>query len=361
MMATEKTSPANDLTQAEDYQNRILQGVSRTFALTIPQLPGPLASVVGNAYLLCRIADTIEDDKDLAFEQKRKYADLFIRIVEGHAAADDFASELSAALSPGNNAAELDLIRNTATIIRMTHSFNPHQRHAMQRCIRIMADGMAKYQENRVHNGLQNQADMDSYCYYVAGVVGEMLTELFCDYSAEINNNRKALARLSLSFGQGLQMTNILKDIWDDHRRGMCWLPRSVFEQHGSGIDALRKGNKDKNFQAALGHLIGVAHTHLQQALAYTLLLPGHETGLRKFCLYALGMAVLTLRKINQHRDYSTGEQVKISRSSVKATMISMNVLVRHDYLLRQLFRLATRSLPRTALAGEYMPALQQE
>ena len=43
------------------WQHATLQEVSRTFALTIPQLPPGLRDVVGNAYLLCRIADTIED------------------------------------------------------------------------------------------------------------------------------------------------------------------------------------------------------------------------------------------------------------------------------------------------------------
>ena len=52
------------LTNLEDaaYQDEILQYVSRTFALTIPQLPESLCKVVSNAYLLCRIADTIEDE-----------------------------------------------------------------------------------------------------------------------------------------------------------------------------------------------------------------------------------------------------------------------------------------------------------
>ena len=41
-----------------EYQARILTGVSRTFALTIPSLPPALRVPVTNAYLLCRIADT---------------------------------------------------------------------------------------------------------------------------------------------------------------------------------------------------------------------------------------------------------------------------------------------------------------
>ena len=56
-----------------------------------------------------------------------------------------------------------------------------------------------------------------------------MLTDLFCAYSPEIDARRSRLAPLSTSFGQGLQMTNILKDTWEDRRRGVCWLPRDVF------------------------------------------------------------------------------------------------------------------------------------
>ena len=67
----------------EEYQHHILQGVSRTFALTIPQLPGDLYRVVGNAYLLCRIADTIEDEPALSPAQKREFSFQFIKVVDG--------------------------------------------------------------------------------------------------------------------------------------------------------------------------------------------------------------------------------------------------------------------------------------
>ena len=43
----------------DDFQSDMLEQVSRTFALTIPQLPPTLRRVVANAYLLCRIVDTI--------------------------------------------------------------------------------------------------------------------------------------------------------------------------------------------------------------------------------------------------------------------------------------------------------------
>ena len=65
------------------FQDRILQGVSRTFALTIPTLPPPLYLAVANAYLLCRIADTIEDDAGFSVEQKLEYSQSFIYILRG--------------------------------------------------------------------------------------------------------------------------------------------------------------------------------------------------------------------------------------------------------------------------------------
>ena len=330
------------------YQDEILQGVSRTFALTIPQLPDMLGRVVGNAYLLCRIADTIEDDKHLPYAEKRQFSDRFVRVVYGAEDAQQFALDLHPRLSASATAGERDLVRNTPAVIRITLSFNERQQAALQRCIRIMADGMSRYQEANVANGLKDQQDMDSYCYYVAGVVGEMLTELFCDYSSVIDRNHDELMQLAVSFGQGLQMTNILKDIWDDQKRNMCWLPQTVLESYGVSLNGDTPLRNGKEFQQALGHLIGVARMHLGNALSYTLLLPGHETGIRRFCLWALGMAMLTLRKINNQRGFTSGEQVKISRRSVRATIIFSNLLTRHDFLLRWLFNRLAANLPTT-------------
>ena len=55
----------------DDFQSEMLKGVSRTFALTIPQLPADLCRVVSNAYLLCRIVDTIEDEPVLSWHAKK--------------------------------------------------------------------------------------------------------------------------------------------------------------------------------------------------------------------------------------------------------------------------------------------------
>lgn len=330
----------------EQYQEYILQGVSRTFALTIPQLPTALRQVIGNAYLLCRITDTIEDDNALNLEQTRDFSDMFSEVVCGNIPAEKFADELFPLLSDHTIPAEHDLINNTPSVIRLTHSFNPSQRKALERCVRIMGRGMTDYQESETLEGLKDLSAMNQYCYYVAGVVGEMLTELFCDYSSEINRNKSELMALSVSFGQGLQMTNILKDIWDDRKRGACWLPQDIFEKEGFHLGELTPGHADIRFQKGLGELLGVARGHLQDALTYTCMLPPEEKGIRKFCLWALGMAVLTLNKINQHLDFTDSVQVKITRRSVKATILTTSLFASNNWALKQLFAVTSRNLP---------------
>lgn len=332
--------------QDEAYQEFILAGVSRTFALTIPQLPPALRGVVANAYLLCRIADTVEDDSGLDIAQKTEFAHQFCAVVADETDAASFSRQLSPRLSAASSPAEHDLIAHAASVIRITHSFNPAQRAALLRCVRIMSAGMAEFQRNASPGGLPTLTALDRYCYYVAGVVGEMLTDLFCEYSPAIQRNHGELRQLAVAFGQGLQMTNILKDIWDDARRGACWLPRDLFTQAGFDLDELQAGHYTPAFGEGLAQLIEIARGHLQDALRYILLIPASEIGIRRFCLWALGMAVLTLRKIDRKRDFASGQQVKISRRSVKTVVWISNRLTRSDTLLQWLFRFYTRDLP---------------
>ncbi len=328
------------------YQQRSLLGVSRTFALTIPQLPDPLAWVVGNAYLLCRIADTIEDDKFLEPARKREIFEHFMRVLAAQGDADAFSREISPLLARGASAEELNLMTHVPVVLRVTGSMNAVQRASLQRCIRIMVDGMGFYQQHVSCAGLPDLSAMEDYCYCVGGVVGEMLTEIFCDYSGEMKRHQAELLRLSVSFGKGLQMTNILKDAWEDRRRGICWLPQEIFQAAGCDLSALRPGPTCAGYRQGVQRLLGVAGGHLRDALRYTLLIPAHERGLRRFCAWALGMAALTLRRISRNPGFQSGQEVKISRYSVYATAGLSSLLIGNDRALRFLFEQATAALP---------------
>jgi len=335
------------------FQQAILPGVSRTFALTIPELPAGLREAVTNAYLLCRIADTIEDEPALDLERKRRFHQRFSQAVAGQGDPEELASELGPLLSGSTIPAEKELVRHSARILRITLAFGEREHRAIARCVRIMCEEMPRFQDPGRSRGLKDVTELHDYCYGVAGVVGEMLTELFCAHSPEIDRNRAGLEERTVSFGQGLQMTNILKDVWDDLERGFCWLPQDLFRKHGFDLGDLAPGRYNSAFGDGLEEMIALAHGHLVDALEYTLLIPPAEKEIRHFCLWALGMAVLTLRKIDKHRNYRSSREVKITRRSVRATIFASNLSTGSDRMLRLLFSLCAKGLP----APRFFPA----
>lgn len=329
-------------------QDRLLPGVSRTFALTIPQLPGGLRPIVANAYLLCRTADTIEDEVALTPDEKQAFHDRFVAVVADRESPEAFARALEPRLSAVTLPAERELIRETAAVVAVTHGFGDRERAAIERCVRIMCEGMPHFQRNATLAGLEGVGELDRYCYYVAGVVGEMLTELFCAYDPSIEARRSRLAPLSTSFGQGLQMVNIIKDTWADRRRGACWLPRDVFRRAGLSVETLAGGVNRGAMADAFEELIALAHGHLQNAFAYTMAIPREQTGIRRFLLWALGLAVLTLRKLHGNVAFLDGASVKVSRRMVKATVMTTSLAVQNDWVLSRLMDLSSGRLPLT-------------
>jgi farnesyl-diphosphate farnesyltransferase len=176
-----------------------------------------------------------------------------------------------------------------------------------------------------------------------------MLTDLFCCHSSAVAAQRAAMQELSTSFGEGLQLTNIIKDFWEDRSRGACWFPRDVFASHGVELAEVSPQRSDAGFHAGVRDLVAVAHGHLRNALAYALLLPAAEKGIRLFCLWAIGLAVLTLRKIDAQPHFTRGAQVKVSHTAVLATRLCTSAAVTNDRLLRRMFEHAARGLPLAA------------
>lgn len=333
-------------TEQDNYMQQIIERVSRSFALTIPQLPPVLIRPTTTGYLLCRIVDTIEDEEDLSIDQKYSFLKEFIDVMDGDAAAESFAERLLPQLGRNTLSAEKELVQNCSIVIQAFLGLKPQEQASLNRCIKIMSGGMFRFQKSKSLQGLKDISHLNSYCYHVAGVVGEMLTDLFCIYSPKISKHRGKLYNLAPSFGQGLQMTNILKDLWDDRSRGSCWLPRDIFQKYGYDLSRLSDYVYEPAFGRGLAELIGITRAHLENALTYALMIPRHETGIRKFCLWAIGMAICTLSNIKKKPSYQSGSEVKISRRNTKAIIATTNLTLRSNLLLKVLFDFYAKGLP---------------
>src|ERR1700686_1258413 len=124
------------------YQDQILPHVSRTFALTIPQLPAGLRTAVTCAYLLCRIADTIEDEPALSPPETLAFLQRFSAVLVGEGDAALLAREIEGRLSDRTLAAERDLVSNLECVLGVMARLNEPQRAAIRRCVELMCHGM---------------------------------------------------------------------------------------------------------------------------------------------------------------------------------------------------------------------------
>lgn len=294
------------------FCERILPDVSRSFALIIPQCPPPIDRALCVAYLICRLADTIEDEPALSAEQRAGLYDSLLRAVEeplDSARVEEFIGAWPALPAGGYG----ELIRGSADVLRAFASLPPECHPPIRTCVKDMVAGMRKTAPVDIRNGVRflcrDLPDLDRYCHYVAGTVGIMSTALFemrfrpsgfCPTDAWREQGRR--------LGLGLQMTNIIKDCHEDAQRGVSFVPAGYVDFSGGSYRLDPAGRAE-----LIRHTLG----HLDAGLLYCRAAPAGETGVRMFLLGSLLPAVATLGVA------APGDQLqpKISRPQMSAIL----------------------------------------
>lgn len=209
----------------------LLERTSRTFALSIPPLPDPTRREVTVAYLLFRIADTFEDAAHLAPLTRIRALRDFNGLLG--APARDEAVRLSrewTAAGVATHAGYRELLAEVPFVLDAFFALSPGAAEAIQRHVIRSAEGMAGFVA-RTRDGrltLAGLEDLKAYCYVVAGLVGEMLTELFLLDRPGLAPEAGALRVRAAAFGEALQLVNILKDAAADAAEGRSYLPPGV-------------------------------------------------------------------------------------------------------------------------------------
>ena len=210
----------------------LLVKTSRTFALAIPLLPEPTRKAVSVAYLLFRIADTYEDATTWPRSKRVEALERFVELLEEGKGCD--TRELvrwSLESPPVDHAGYLELLQETPFVFAELDTLAPLARDIVVKHSVRTAEGMAQVVSRADERGnlrLASVQDLKDYCYIVAGIVGELLTELFLHDHAPLRHAAAELERDMLAFGEGLQLVNILKDAGDDARDGRVYLPTAV-------------------------------------------------------------------------------------------------------------------------------------
>ncbi|MDH3745000.1 MAG: squalene/phytoene synthase family protein, partial [Acidobacteriota bacterium] len=283
-MQSSKNPGVHDWRDSDSRLQELLVKTSRTFALAIPQLPQPTRREVTIAYLLFRIADTLEDASILWTRSQQ------------HAALDHFddlmlepcldrARELAArwqADPPSEHPGYTELLAETPFVIESFLGLSPEAQDSIAGHSRRTAQQMADF-VTKTAGGVLRLEDIDDlrqYCYAVAGIVGEMLTDLFLLGSYELAPVADYLRARAVAFGEGLQLVNILKDSDSDAVEGRNYLPAGV--------------SRDDVF--------ALARSDLEAATEYSLTLQqaGGPDGVVAFTALPVELAWATLEKVER-------------------------------------------------------------
>ncbi|MDB5048706.1 MAG: Squalene/phytoene synthase [Fibrobacteres bacterium] len=336
----------------------MLGKTSRTFALNIQVLPTGLRRQVLLAYLFCRMADTLEDDGELGETTKisllESFRGLFPPGPDKSARLAAFRADLPPEWARSERWDRL-LVHHCDWIYPQLSEFPEAVVSAISRCVDEMSVGMIDFTRRQAKTRagqvlIESIADLDRYCYYVAGTVGNLLCDLFTLHSPLIGTKRaQDLRALSVSFGVGLQLTNILKDVQEDRRRNVSYIPNSLLEEEGlteseflssEGESSEKPGSANAAAARIMARLIEKAAAHLRDALEYSCLLPRLEPRLRLFCLWPLFMAVENLVLMGESLNgFQSEGKLKITRKQVKDIVGRTSLACWSNLWIRSMFR----------------------
>jgi farnesyl-diphosphate farnesyltransferase len=328
------------LHEAERFGAAVLPRVSRTFALSIRVLPGALGRAVLAAYLLCRVADTIEDDPALPAPEKAALLEALLVALDDASAADRLPARLAGL---AGEAAHVELCARADLVLRLYRALDEPSRGHVRCWVREMVGGMHQFVLRYPHGiRIETVEDYREYCYYVAGTVGYLLTDLWRTHAGGIDDARyEALRARSRAFAEALQTVNILKDVAADaERENSIYVPACALAAQGSSHATLLSPEHRWRNVAAMESLVALARDDCAQALEYLTLLPRRAVAIRLFCLLPLAFCVATLRElVRPDAMLRPGAPVKIARAEVRALLAASPVVVGSNTLVRWLLR----------------------
>lgn len=254
---------------------RVLKETSRTFYIPIVLLKPALKKTVGSAYLCMRAIDEIEDHENLPPEVKQKLLYGISELLKGEFDKHKFQELIHPYVE--------QLPEVTVRMDEWLEVCPADIVDKVKESTSIMAEGMAKWVKRDfiVHT----KEDLDEYTYYVAGLVGVMLSDIW-----EWYDNTKTDRELAIGYGRGLQAVNMLRNQEEDAERGVEFLPEGW--------------SRDDLFEYAEQNL-AKADQYIKSIQTKNIL---------HFCKIPLALAKKTLKALQ------SGEE-KMSRIEVEATV----------------------------------------
>ena len=303
--------------KAEFYQSH-LDRVSRSFAFCIQQLPSPLREWVGLSYLLCRLVDTVEDAAWTSTEAQMAAFARFDRALLDSGEVGVLKG-WSADFPAGLEISEIKLLDDAERLMGDYHRLPPAVAEVMREMVHSMSQGMQHFCRRKTdgHLHLNSLTEVNQYCFFVAGLVGELLVKLCARIEPRLPITQSILLKAH-HFGLFLQKVNLLKDQVGDEQVGRYLIPSREQVELSS-------------------------HENANSALEFLLALPKEQIEFRRFCAWSLFLGLEALRVAR--RSLVEKQVLKVPRRQMEELFVNIEACLSDDGGMRQLFQSLTERL----------------
>ncbi len=318
----------------------MLPRVSRTFAINIRLLNGPLGEAVRIAYLLCRSADALEDSWPGAPAEIAARFDAFLAALNGDEAA---AHTLAAGAPAAGRGEDLELLAGLPRLLRAFETLPETDRAHVREAVTVMARGMCRYSARAAERGagapyIYTVDELHDYCWVVAGCVGVMLTKLFDDRDHATPETRATRLPLAPVVGEALQLTNILLDWPTDVRRGRCHVPAEWLAEFRLAPGDLVQSGKPGVREIAT-RLEALAREALARVPDYLDTIAPRYVRYRLFCAWPSLWALASLENARRDPEFPWGpRRPRLPRAELWGAALRSFLRVRDPRALRRLY-----------------------
>ncbi|WP_049893478.1 phytoene/squalene synthase family protein [Halogranum rubrum] len=306
-----------------------VQGVSRTFALTVDVLDEPMSSYICIGYLVCRIADTVEDAGHIPPAEQARVLRLYDAALDpdDDTDIDEFATAVDPFV-PDEQTADWDVVVNAPRVVRTFEALPDDVREAVTPPARELVQGMAMFVERYADTDglrIQSREELEEYCYYAAGTVGNLITNLVT--RGDIDDERQRLLYdTAEEFGLLLQLVNVAKDVHSDYEdENNVYLPADWLADEGVPQDEIIDPRHETKAANVVTRTATHARSFLDDAQTYLETVPLTDGNTIAAWGIPYLLAVGTLRELLANPEAALSERsVKVSRQEVFAVVSTM-------------------------------------
>ena len=303
-----------------DFYFKHLSKVSRSFSFCIAQLDSPAREWVGLAYLLFRVADTIEDSSWQTFEMQSKHFDVYNKALSSISSPADELPYWYKYFPPSTPKDEVALIKDITILLSKLNQTPPAIKNHILKTLTQMIEGMHYFRMHHTKNGvlqLKHTPQLNQYCFFVAGIIGELLSNIF-DYTLNEWQPSQRSYIDAFHFGLFLQKINILKDQMVDEASGRRFIPDR------------------QKLRASIG-------LHAKHAFDYIIRLPRVSAiKYRLFCAWSLFIGLASLKWID--KSYKEGDFHKISFAETMSIVNKVKKNIHCNESMQTIFNNYTKS-----------------